>query len=114
MTYKLFDVHVHYNAIVVADDWDDAYFNAKEMLDSIIGTEEPEIEVQEEIKKLPSDWIGVVPYGGDGTMTCDQILFMTDEERKEKVIENLTDEQKKEILSKMTLQEICDLLNKND
>ena len=46
--------------------------------------EEPEIEVVDEIENITSDWSGSIPYGGDGVMTCDQILAMTSEKKKEK------------------------------
>ena len=60
------------------------------------------------------EWDGAIPYGYADGMTCNEILGLQDESKKEKVIEGLTDDQKKEILSKMTLEEIVTLLNKND
>lgn len=112
MTYKLFDVLVHYNALVVADNYDDAYFKARDLVGEIVYREEPEIEVVDEIENITSEWSGTIPYGGDGVMTCDQILAMTSEEKKEKLIDEMSDEVKKRILSKMTLSDIVNLLNK--
>lgn len=112
MNYKLFDVLVHYNALVVADDYDDVYSKARDLVDEIVYREEPEIEVVDEIENITSEWSGTIPYGGDGVMTCDQILAMTSEEKKEKLIDEMSDEVKKRILSKMTLSDIVNLLNK--
>lgn len=111
MTTKLFDVFVHYNALVVADNYDDAYFKARDLVGEIVSREEPEIEVIEEIENITSEWSGYIPHGGDGVMTCDQILAMSSEGKKKKLIDEMSDEVKKRILSQMTLSDIVKLLN---
>lgn len=73
--------------------------------------EEPEIEVVDEIENITSNWSGAIPYGGDGVVTYGQILAMTSEQKKEKPIDEMSDEVKKRILSKMTLSDILKLLN---
>lgn len=122
MTKKLFRVKITYDTMIAVEVdklcpvYHSAYRMANEELSVIVtGDDEPEIDVREEITsidQLGPEWDGAIPYGCADGMTCNQILGLQDESKKEEVIENLTDEQKKEILSKMTLQEICDLLNK--
>lgn len=124
MTQKLFRIKITYNVMVTAEEdecsaWDNAYLQTKDELSYIVtGDNEPDIEVCEELtslEQLDAEWDEAIPFGfNKGGLTCNEIIELQNESNKEKVIENLTDEQKKEILSKMTLQEICDLLNKND
>lgn len=123
MTKKLFRFKITYDTMIAVEVDNilsasySAYRMANEELSVIVTDDEPQIIVHEEITsvdQLGPEWDGAIPYGCADGMTCNEILGLQDESKKGEVIENLTDEQKKEILSKMTLQEICDLLNKND
>lgn len=121
MTKKLFRVKITYDTMIVVEEDKlcpavySAYRMANEELSVIVtGDDEPEIDVREEITsvdQLGPEWDGAIPYGCADGMTCNEILGQL---KKEEVIEKLTDDQKKEILSKMTLEEIVTLLNKND
>lgn len=121
MTKKLFRVKIIYDVMVAAEEdacsgWDNAYFATKEDLSFIVtGDDEPEIIVHEEITsvdQLGPEWDGAIPYCGDGKMTCNEILELNSESKKEEMIAGLSEEQKRSILSQMTLQEIVQLLKK--
>jgi len=115
MTQKLFNVTVMYNVVVAAKDFDDAYFQAEEYDDAIYNLVDPAVTVNAEITSVEElgDWCGAIPINGNG-LTCNEILRLQDESNKEKLIEYLTNEQKNEILLKITFEEIVNLLNKND
>ena len=113
---KLYKVQITYEAMVIAEDEDDAYFVARDNVRSII-EEEYSIEVLEHIDsedKLHSDWIGALPYGDNpDELTCNQILEAKNEDKKKEMIESLSDEQKYQLLSTLTIADIVNLIQKD-
>ena len=116
---KLYEVEIIYNVMIAADDCDDAINIARTTKNNIVNECEPtDFEICDYITKqsqLDIDWEDVVPYGNsNGGQTCKQILAENDENEKKKYIESLTDEQKVQLLSTLTLSDIANLLNKKD
>ena len=116
---KLYAVSIIYDVMIAADDCDDAINIAKTTKNNIVNECEPtDFEICDYITKqsqLDIDWEDVVPYGNsNGGQTCKQILAENDENEKKKYIEYLTDEQKVQLLSTLTLSDIANLLNKKD
>ena len=116
---KLYEVAIVYNVMIAADNMDDAINFTKKLKKTIVNEyEATEFEVVDRITKqsqLGIGWEGGVPYGNNkNLMTCKQILAENDENEKKKYIESLTDEQKVQLLSTLTLSDIANLLNKKD
>ena len=118
MTTNLYEVAIVYNVMIAADDCDDAINIAKKYEKTIVNSCEPtDFEICDYITKMSQlgiDWEDVVPYGYSNGRTCKQILAENDENEKKKYIESLTDEQKVQLLSTLTLSDIANLLNKKD
>lgn len=115
----LYEVAIVYNVMIAADDCDDAINIARTTKNYIfIECEPTDFEICGYITKqsqLGIGWEGGVPYGNNkNRMTCSQILAENDENEKKKYIESLTDEQKVQLLSTLTLSDIANLLNKKD
>ena len=116
---KLYEVEIIYNVIIAADDCDDALYIASTTKNTIVNDSEPtDFEICDcitKVSELCDDWGDVVPYGNsNGGQTCKEILAENDENEKKKYIESLTDEQKVQLLSTLTLSDIANLLNKKD
>jgi Mg/Co/Ni transporter MgtE len=118
MTTKLYEVAITYNVMIAADDCNDAINIAKKYEKTIVNSCEPtDFEICDYITKMSQlviGWEDVVPYGYSNGRTCKQILAENDENEKKKYIESLTDEQKVQLLSTLTLSDIANLLNKKD
>lgn len=118
MTNKLYEVAIIYNAMIAANDCIDAFNIVRTKEKTIVNEcELTEIEVVASITKqsqLGIGWEDVIPYGNSMGMTCKQILAENDENEKKEYIESLTDEQKVQLLSTLTLSDIANLLNKKD
>lgn len=119
MTTNLYEVTIVYNVMIAADNVDDAINFTKKLEKTIVNEcEAIEFEVVGSITKqsqLDIDWEDGVPYGNNkNLMTCKQILAENDENEKKEYIESLTDEQKVQLLSTLTLSDIANLLNKKD
>lgn len=118
MTTKLYEVAIVYNVVIAADDCDDAINIARTTKNYIVIECEPtDFEICDDITKqsqLSIDWEDEVPYGNSNGRTCKEILAENDENEKKKYIESLTDEQKVQLLSTLTLSDIANLLNKKD
>ena len=121
MTKKLFRAKVCYDVVVVGEESnnvkaeDDAYFNLSDAMKLVVQNESPEIQIESEIsciETLHIDWYGAIPYGGDGIMTCNEILEQYNVSKRDEIIQNLSVEQKNKILSQMSLEEIANLLGK--
>lgn len=115
---KLYEVAIVYNVMIAADNVDDALIIARMKEKTIVNEcELTEIEVVASITKqsqLDIGWEDVIPYGNHNGLTCNQILAENDANEKKKYIESLTDEQKVQLLSTLTLSDIANLLNKKD
>ena len=116
---KLYVVSIIYDVMIAADDCDDALNIAKKNEKTIVNEcEAIDFEIADYITKgsqLSIDWEDAIPYGdNNGGQTCKQILAENDENEKKKYIESLTDEQKVQLLSTLTLSDIAKLLNKKD
>lgn len=115
---KLYEVAIVYNVMIAADDCNDAINIAKKKERSIVDYCNPiEFEVCgciTKVSQLGIDWEDEVPYGNSNGRTCKQILAENDANEKKKYIESLTDEQKVQLLSTLTLSDIANLLNKKD
>jgi len=115
---KLYEVAIVYNVLIAADDCDGAVNIAKKYKKAIVNSCEPsDFEICDYITKVSQlgiDWEDAIPYGNSKGMTCKQILAENDENEKKKYIESLTDEQKVQLLSTLTLSDIANLLNKKD
>ena len=118
MTTNLYEVAIVYNVMIAADDCDDAINIARTTKNYIfIECEPTDFEICGYITKqsqLGIGWEDVVPYGYSNGRTCKQILAENDANEKKKYIESLTDEQKVQLLSTLTLSDIANLLNKKD
>lgn len=115
----LYKVKIIYEVMVAAEDYDDAYFVASENVKSITNNEVcHDIEVVETIEsigELSEDWIGVIPYGDNpDELNCYQILELESENKKKEMIESLSDEQKYQLLSTLTITDIVNLIHKKE
>jgi hypothetical protein len=109
---KLYSVKITYDVIVMAVDFGDAYFVASENRDIIVNDDKnPNIEVQdciEGVEDLDEDYDSAFPYGDNPKhLTCLEIL----RKKKEVTIDNLSEEEKGLILSRLTLEQIRELLD---
>lgn len=115
---KLYEVAIVYNVMIAADYYEDAITIAKSLEKTIVnGCEPTDFEFCGYITKasqLGIDWEDVIPYGYSNGLTCKEILAENDVNEKKKYIESLTDEQKVQLLSTLTLSDIANLLNKKD
>ena len=115
---KLYEVAIVYNVMIAADDCSDAINIVKKYEKTIVnGCEPTDFEICGCITKesqLSIDWEDEIPYGYSNGLTCKEILAENDVNEKKKYIESLTDEQKVQLLSTLTLSDIANLLNKKD
>lgn len=115
---KLYEVAIVYNVMIDADDCIDAINIAKKYEKTIVNECEPtDFDIRDyitEVSQLGIDWDDAIPYGNNNGLTCKQILAENDVNEKKKYIESLTDEQKIQLLSTLTLSDIANLLNKKD
>lgn len=96
----------------MADDFGDAYFVAYENRDIIVNNDKnPNIEVQdciEGVEDLDEDLDSAFPYGDNPKyLTCLEIL----RKKKEVTIDNLSEKEKGLILSRLTAEQIRELLD---
>lgn len=116
---NLHRVKITYDVVVAAEDEDDAYFVARDKAVVITSYEECSIEsvkTIESLDELHPDWISALPYGGNNPdeLTCYQILESKSETKKKELIESLSDEQKYQLLSTLTIADIVDLIHKKE
>ena len=115
---KLYEVEIVYNVLIAADDCEDAINIAREEEKVIVGNiDTTDFEICDYITKVSQlgiYWEDAIPYGYSNGLTCKEILAENAENEKKKYIESLTDEQKVQLLSTLTLSDIANLLNKKD
>lgn len=109
---QLHSVQITYNVMVMADDDDDAYYVASNSLGAIAkDITDPNIEVQDCIEceeDLDEDWDNAFPYGvNPERLTCLEIVKKNNEIK----VDDLSEEDKKLILSKLTTEQIRELLD---
>ena len=105
---NLYEVAIVYTVMIAADDCNDVINIAKKYEKAILYNTKPtDFEICgciTKVSELCDDWGDVVPYGNsNGGQTCKEIFAENDENEKKKYIESLTDEQKVQLLSTLTL-----------
>jgi hypothetical protein len=109
---QLHSVKITYNVLVMADDDDDAYFVASDNIGAIVkDIKDPNIEVQDCIESeddLDEDWDNAFPYGvNPQRLTCLEIVKQNNEIK----VDDLSEEEKGLILSRLTTEQIRELLD---
>jgi len=108
---QLHSVKITYNVMVMADDGDDAYYVASGNLETIVkDIKDPNIEVQYYIESeddLDENWYNALPYGvNPQRLTCLEIVKQNNEIK----VDDLSEEEKGLILSRLTTEQIGELL----
>jgi|688.fasta_scaffold00953_96 hypothetical protein len=109
---ELYSVKITYDVMVMADDFEDAHSVASKNREAIVNDDKnPSIEVQDCIEGeeyLDEDYDNTFLYGDNPkNLTCLEIV----RKKKEVTIDNLSEEEKELILSRLTAEQIRELLD---